>query len=500
MKKRLALNTFIPLLLQIVTLISGFIIPRLILSSFGSQTYGLVNSISQFLAVISFMDMGIGSVMRYNLYRPIANNDDYGLSCVYCSAQKYFRLIAKALFIYVLVLVILYPILVNSQVDALFSIGLILALSISSFAQFYFGQVNQILLLADQKGYISSGIQIFSVIINTILSVILINLGTSIHIVKLTASIVFAVKPILLELYVRKNYNIDRKVKYEGEPIKQKWNGLAQHISAVILDQTDILVLTTFSTLINVSIYSTYNLVLSGIKILMLSMTNGIEAYIGSLIAKNEKNKLNSTFVGVEWIIHTFTVFVFSCTIVLIVPFVLVYTKGVEDANYSVPLFALLITIANAAHCLRLPYSIVILAAGHYKQTQSNYIISASINILLSIIFVSKFGLIGVAIGTIAGMMYQTIWMAWYTSKNIIERKLFSFAKQISVDAITMLLIIFCCKSFSLVSLTYVSWIILALKCVVVAFFIIAIISILFFRDTMISVINSMIKRKQDNV
>lgn len=499
MKKKIALNTFIPLLLQFVTIISGFIIPRLILNHFGSKTNGLVNSITQFLAIISFMDMGIGSVLRYNLYEPLVNRDENKLSCVYVSGQRYFRLIAKVLCGYVAVLLVLYPIIVNSQVDALFSIGLILVLSISSFSQYYFGQVNQILLVADQKSYISSSIQIVAVILNTILSAVLISIDAPIHIVKLVASVVFAAKPIILATYVKKTYKIDRNIKYTGEPIKQKWNGLAQHVSAVILDQTDVLVLTSFSTLVNVSIYSTYHLVINGIKVLMLSMTNGIEAYIGSLIAKKEKNKLNKAFTMTEWIIHTFTTFVFSCTIVLIVPFVLVYTRGISDANYDVPLFAVLITIANAGHCLRLPYSIVILAAGHYKQTQSNYIISASANIILSIILVSRFGLIGVAIGTIIAMLYQTVWMAWYTSKNLVDNKITSFIKQIAVDIVSTLIIVFVCRWFSLSSLSYLSWCVLAIKCVAIALLIIGLINILFYRKILLETLDKLKRRRVGN-
>ena len=41
---------------------------------------------------------------------------------------------------------------------------------------------------------------------------------------------------------------------YEKEPIQQKWNGIAQHVAAVVIGGTDTVVLTLFSTLQNVSI------------------------------------------------------------------------------------------------------------------------------------------------------------------------------------------------------------------------------------------------------
>ena len=41
-----------------------------------------------------------------------------------------------------------------------------------------------------------------------------------------------------------------------------------------------------------------------------------------------------------------------------------------------------------------LPYNLMILAAGHYKQTQNNYIVAAALNIVISTVLVSRFGLI----------------------------------------------------------------------------------------------------------
>ena len=142
---------------------------------------------------------------------------------------------------------------------------------------------------------------------------------------------------------------------------------------------------------------------------------------MGEMLAKNEREELIRFFNWIEWLLHTGTVFIFGCTGVLIVPFVMVYTQGVNDANYIVPMFAVLITIAHAAHCLRLPYNILILAAGHYKQTQWNYIIAAVMNVLVSVLTVKFWGLIGVAIGTLVAMVYQTIWMANYDSKHILN-------------------------------------------------------------------------------
>ncbi len=485
--KKLALNTITSLGLQVVSVICGFILPRLILESFGSDVNGLVNSITQFLGVITLLDLGVGAVVQSALYKPLAENDTDTISKIYVSANKFFRRLAEILLVYVVLLMIFYPMLVNKSFGHMYTALLIAAICISSFAQYYFGIVNSLLLNADQRGYIQYTAQIITLILNTIACYVVIKLGASIQIVKLTTSLIFLLRPFFLVLYVKKHYAINRKITYTEEPIKQKWNGMAQHFAAYVLGGTDNIVLTFFSTLANVSIYSVYNIVIIGVKNALLSMTNGFQSLIGEMLAKKEIKKLNSFFGYIEWILHTGTTLIFGCTGVLLVNFIRVYTNGINDADYIQPLFAVLITIANAGHCLRLPYNILILAAGHYKQTQSNYIVAMILNIVISIATVKIWGLVGVSIGTLVAMAYQTVWMARYDSKNIICWPFKNFLKQCGVDAITVIVASLATFKIPMLSVSYVSWFLLAIEVFAVWLVIAILINSVFYRERVLS-------------
>ena len=225
------------------------------------------------------------------------------------------------------------------------------------------------------------------------------------------------------------------------------------------------------------------NIVIIGVKNALLSMTNGFQSLIGEMLAKKETEKLNNFFGYVEWFLHTGTTLVFGCTGVLLVSFVKVYTNGIDDADYIQPLFAILITIANAGHCLRLPYNIMILAAGHYKQTQSNYIIAMVLNIVISIATVKLWGLIGVAIGTLIAMFYQTVWMAWYDSKNIINWPFKTFLKQCGVDALTVIIASLATFKIPLLSVSYHAWFIQAIEVFAIWCVIVLIINLIFYKD-----------------
>lgn len=489
-EKRLFYNTISSLVFQVTTIICGFILPRLILNAFGSEVNGLVNSITQFLGVISFLELGVGAVVQSALYKPLAEKNQEDVSKIISSANKFFTRLGQILLIYVIALVIFYPQFAGKNFGFIYTASLIVTISISSFAQYFFGIVNRLLLTADQRGYIQYNAQTLAVVCNTAACFILIRVGCSIQIVKLTTSLIYLLQPFLIYLYVRHHYSIDSKIKYIKEPIPQKWNGIAQHVAAVILDGTDTIVLTLFATLSDVSIYSVYFLVVKGVKQLFMSMTNGITSLIGELWAKQEIKELNKTFSWTEWVIHTGTTFVFGLTAILIVPFVRVYTLGIHDANYIQPLFAALIVAANAGHCLRLPYNIIILAAGHYKQTQNNYIIAAILNIVVSVVTVKAWGLIGVAIGTLVAMGYQTVWMAVYDSRNLIKWPLRNFAKQIFVDGLTVIIGFFATRMIVMPEATYIEWVFLAVKTAIIWIVIVGVLNMVFYRDKMQSMIH----------
>ena len=128
-------------------------------------------------------------------------------------------------------------------------------------------------------------------------------------------------------IYVKKHYNINTHAKYKDEPIKQKWNGIAQHIAAVILDSTDIIVLSTFSTFANVSIYSVYRLVLNGLRTIVLTLNNGFGALLGDLWARKENEILNKVFGEMEWLFHTVTTLIYGCCYTMIPIFCFVVYK-----------------------------------------------------------------------------------------------------------------------------------------------------------------------------
>ena len=488
-KKKLILNTVIGIFKQLVTVICGFILPRYMLLYYGSSINGLISSITNFLGFISLLDMGVGAVIQANLYKPLAEGNSVMISQIILSSERFFRKLTYIFIAYIALLCVFFSTIFDTKYDAWFTVSLLIIISISTLAQYMYGMTYQHLLNADQKSYVPLLLQICTIIANTILAIVLMKLGMSVHIVKLMTTVIYVLRPLFQMIYVRNHYTIDRKIKVIGEPIKQKWNGFSQHFAAVVCQNIDIAVLTVFSTLENVSIYSVYYSVTYGVEQIILTAATGLEALFGNMIAKNEKKQLLKIFGAVEWVTHVAITFIFTIAAITIVPFVSVYTRGINDANYNVPIFGTLLVIAYAAQCLRVPYFRVIKAAGHFKQTQNGAYISAGLNIVITVGLVFKFGLVGVAMGTLIAMVYHTCYFVWYLSKNILIRPIRYYIQYVTIDCLVAVVSYLLTRNICTDVSSYFGWAKLAFMITLVVLLVSVIFNVLFCRKQIHAII-----------
>lgn len=481
--KKTLYNILSTLIYQLTVIICNFVLPVLIIKKYGSATNGLISSISQFLAYITLLDSGFGVVIRSCLYKPIANKNKKEIENILYATQRFFRRLALIFIIYIIILCFIYPYIVIENFNFSFTLSMIIILSFSTFFEYFFGMTYKILLYTDQKNYVISNIQTITTILNGVVTVILILNNHSIQIVKLCSALIFIIRPLFLNFYVKKKYNLDLKDADKDYKIKKKWDGLAQHIAGVIHSNTDVVIL-TFYSLADISVYSIYSAIVLAIKNIVTSFTGGIDATFGDMLAREEYDNLNLKFSLYEFLYISITTILFICTFILILPFVSVYTKNITDTNYIRPIFAYLLVIAEFMHALRIPYSGITLAAGHFKETKKGAIIETLSNLIISLIFVQKLGLVGVAIGTLIAMIIRTFEFMYHTSKKILNRKLNKCIKYLFAILFEFLLLIIISKIIpNMTNLSYLNWAIYAIIVFIITLLVVFIINSLFFKD-----------------
>lgn len=488
-------NIVTSIIQQIVTFVCGLIVPRLILGTYGSDVNGLINSITQFLSYISLLESGFGSVIKSILYKPIAKKNKEEIQNILKSSEHFFRVIALIFIIYIILLCFLYPVFVNTQFDTIFTVSLIVIIAISTFAEYFFGMTYKLYLQAEQKGYITSSIQIVTIIINTILVLILINCGATIQIVKLGSALIFIFRPILQNIYVKRKYNINLKNAKKDYKIKQKWDGFAQHLAGVIHGNTDVAILTIFSTMKEVSVYTIYNLIVMGLRNIITILSSAIDSAFGDMMAKGEKENLNNKFSTYEFIYYTIITIIYSCALVLIVPFVQVYTKGITDTNYVRYIFAYIFVLAYFIHAIKTPYNTLAYTAGKFKETQKGAWIEAFSNLIISLLLVNFLGIVGVAIGTLISVLIRGIEFLIFTSKNILDRKNSKTFIRAIISILELLLVTFIGNIIiNFKEISYINWIVEGIKVFIMSVIIIIPINLIYYKNER-SELKKMLKR-----
>ena len=436
-ERRAKLSIVVSLIARVVTLVCGLIVTPLLLKAFGTELYGATASITQFLSFITLLNGGVSGVSRAALYKPLADNDMDAVGKIIYEIRKFYKIVGSIFSVYVIVLACSFKAISGSEVfDWLTSFLLVLVISISTFAQYFIGISNAILLSAAQRVYLLQLNTIITTLLNMIMVVVLVHVHSNIVIVKLVSSAVYALSPVLMWVCVKKIFVHLKPKKSDEIVLTQKWTGLGQHVAGFLHGNVDIAVLTVLADLNLVAVYSVYNMVISNIYNVVSAFTSGMEAVFGDMLAKRETEKLKTTFDVYDTGISFVSGLLFSVTTVMIVPFVKIYTDGVEDVNYSRPAFAVLLALATYYFTVRMPYHSMVVAAGRFKQTRSAAYGEAIINAVLSVVLVWKFGLIGVAIGTLVADLFRYVYYAYYLSKHVLYLRFASFIKRFLLNLI----------------------------------------------------------------
>lgn len=482
-KKLVALNIMSSLLLQIVTLISGFIIPKVILTCFGSEVNGLISSITQFLNYITLLEGGVSGVIMASLYKPIEEGNEQKISGIVKAANQFFYTIGKIYIVYTLIISVAYYFFIDTRFSFGYVMAMVLILGINLLIQYFFSYTLKVLLNASRKVYIVSLTQIIIIVINVILVVVLAKVYPQIHVIKLGSAVIFLLQPLIYTHFLKKYYHLDKNAEADNEAISQRWDGFGQNLAFFIHTNTDVVILTIFTDLIEVSVYSVYNLVAKGLKSLVTSISSAIVPSIGQVLARGNEKEIKSSVDMYEFGIGFISTLFFTCGIILIVPFVKIYTWDITDGNYIRPAFGLLILLAEYIYCFRDPYVSISYASGHFKQTAKYAYMEAAVNILLSLILIRKVGIIGVAIGTLISMILRMICSVIYLKHHILHRPIRIFIKKAVVFWLSAAAVAsFFLNCVHINPKNYMEWCILGLEAGVVTGIVLCIVSFLFFR------------------
>ncbi|OQA63200.1 MAG: hypothetical protein BWY37_02214 [Firmicutes bacterium ADurb.Bin262] len=168
-----------------------------------------------------------------------------------------------------------------------------------------------------------------------------------------------------------------------------------------------------------VSVYSVFNMVITGLNGVMNIFTNGLIASFGEVIAKGEIKVLQKAYREFEFTYLTLITAVYSITFVVIMPFIRLYTRNITDANYDLPLIGFLFVLNALLFNIKTPQAMLALSAGLYRETRWRATIQSGIIVVGGVILTPFMGLYGVLLALIASNVYRTIDLLFFTPKYV---------------------------------------------------------------------------------
>ncbi len=456
--------------MYLLTVISGFIIPKVMMLYYGSEINGLVSSLTQFIGYFNLVEAGLSGAAIYALYRPLAVREWGTVSSVVTAAKKFYF---QAGYLYVgltVVLSLIYPIFIHPSMLSGAEVGLLtLVLGFSGTVEFFTLAKYRSLLTADQKTYIISNAQAVYIVVNTLIITVLSIQQLDIILVRAAALSSVILRSLILYLYCKKHYkNIDFHAEPDMNSLDKRWDALFLQIITSVQSSGLLIIATIVTDLKMVSICAVYGMIIAGISSAIRVLQSGLTAAFGEMLVKEELSALRKAYSEFESIFYGTIVVCLSTCYIMITPFIKIYTHDIHDVNYILPITASLFVVNELFNLLKAPGGMIIISAGMYKETRWRNTIQTVILIVCGILLGHYYGIIGIVSGIMLSNIYRDIDILFFVPKYILRSSCMDTLRKWIKTAICFFIVCFPSYWFDMTSSGYVMW---ASKSIAVMFY-----------------------------
>lgn len=421
-RRKITYNLIVGVLGQVAAVVLGMIVPKLVLTNYGSEVNGLLSSVTNIYAYIAIVESGIAAASCQALYDPIAGNARGRINAVLAATHRYYQKTGLIYFGLVLAFAAIYPLSIRTEIPYTSIVLIILFNGIGNVVNYFFHGKYLILLKADGKNYIRTGMEMVTNALKQVMKIVFIGLGYDVVSVQLAAMLVSFLQMAYITGYIRKHYSwIDLKAEPDLGAISQSKHVVVHELNYFLTSNVDTLLLTYFTDLKTVSVYALYNMLYGMIYRVLKTVRDAVEYKIANLFFGDRK-RFDSIFRAFEVYYITFAFSLFSIANYFILPFIAVYTRDVYDVSYVEPSLPILFAMIGLLAAGRYPSSAMIHISGHFRQTQKGATIDTMINLIVSVILVQRYGIVGTLLGTIAALLYHAIYLVQYVDRNILEK------------------------------------------------------------------------------
>ncbi len=427
--KKSQLNLVFGLLNKVISIVLGLIVPKIIILYMGSDTNGLISTITQVYGCVTILEAGVGFATTQALYQPVASNDKKKISGILSATNIYYKRIGAAYLGLILLLTFIFPYIGQSPLTTFETRLLVFLTGIGGVITFFFQGKFLLLLEAQGRSYIIHNVASLSSFAVHMAKIVLIINGFQIIAVQAVIVIIQLSVMFYYEYLRRKEYKwLILSFPPDYNAISKKNNVLFHRICWFVFSNTDIIFVSLFLSYTWASIYSVYSLIATTVYSLIGLIWTSTVFYWGQSYncKKDSFRKENLIFQKIYYAVA----FAGNSIMYLMTqPFIKVYMSGVTDVNYLDNKLLLAFTVVYVLQALRVPSISLTEIVGHFKETQKQAIIESVLNLAISLILVQSLGIYGILLGTIFAVLFRDIALVQYVSKNILSKSMWIIYK-----------------------------------------------------------------------
>ncbi len=419
-------NSITAIICYLISIVLGFITQSIVVKLLGAEYLGLNGLFSNILGMLGIFELGIGSSIIYNLYRPIAKNNIEETK----SLMKIYKISYNAIAIVVLLFgLCMIPFLdtIVGKVTIDVNITLVYILFLLQTVVSYIFTYKRSIIIANQKNYIVNIVHIFYLIFINGLRLLILKFTKNYYMFLTFVIVGQLVENIILSIIANHKYkylnskDIKPISKELLNDIKKRIKALFFHnIGGIIVLSTDNIIISKFFGLVTVGIYSNYSMIINYVKSLFSQIIGSITASVGNLLVEeNNKDKIFDIFQKTRFLNFWISCFTAISILLIINPFIEVWI----GKEYLLTLGVLIAIVFDFFQkMMRNAYGTFKSASGTWIEDKYVPLVESALNIIFSIVCLKIFGLAGVFIGTIISGL--ALWC--YSYPKLVYKKLFN--------------------------------------------------------------------------
>lgn len=396
----------------------GYICRIIFVRCLAAEYLGINGLFSNILSMLSLVELGIGSAMGYALYQPLAKDDKEKITSLMALYKKSYNIIGIVVALLGIMMIPLLQYIIVKPQQIVENIYIIYLVYLFNTASSYFFSYRSALLIAAQKNYIVSGVNYAITTIVSIIQIPILLITQNFMIYLLCQSIGVFINNVIVSMWAKHDYpyiekkNVKPITKKEKRQMAVNIKALTiNKIAAMLVNNTDNIVITYFNGLISTGVISNYTLLTGTLGSITSQLFNGITASVGNLNAV-ENNKKKYNFFRILNLAN-FWIYGWCCIGIFLVSGEIVKIcfgqKFVLDMQ--IPL-----VLAINFYLVGMNNAVLIYknAMGLFKYGQYLLILTAMINLVLDVILGKMWGMFGIFLATIIARVLTNTWYEPY--------------------------------------------------------------------------------------